>query len=571
MDGNTGTLSIIIIVLSVLGSLAVFLFGLKTMGDALQKLSGGLLSRTISSFASNRLKGFLSGFIVTGTIQSSTTVTVMLVSLINAGFFTLSQATTLMIGANVGTTTTAWLLSLLGFNKGLEIFIIPLMALTLPFIFRKNKKYRSIADLITGFVLIFTGFYFLLESLPTHEASRFVIAVANLSGSSIGTNLLYALTGILLAALIRSSSAASALTIVMCFDGWMSFENAIAMIIGENIGTTLTANLAARVATRPAKRLAAGHSILNITGAILFFILFHFIVDITDHLTTNILGLSPLASTKSTPIGLAIFHTGFNLIMAFLALILFTPFLKLTRIIIPVKANENQKTNLRYIDTGYLSMTDISLRQVQDEIKDFGLFISEMFALVTDYLSEKKDSNFIKIQKKLVKMEDRADAREVIISNYLTRLAVNGLTETSSRKVSSMLKIIDEIESIGDQCMQLEKVIRLKNEAKAWMNPEMRDQILKMFSLVKEAIVNMNVNLGREYSPGILIKASELEIRINDARDKFITVNRKNIEEGQYSYQHGAYFDDIANHCEKIGDHIININQAIASNIKSNQ
>ncbi|HLN53091.1 MAG TPA: Na/Pi symporter [Lentimicrobium sp.] len=568
MHDIPGNQNIIFVILSVLGSLTIFLYGMKTMGEALQKLSGGLLSRTFSSLASNRSKGFFSGLLVTGTIQSSTAVTVMLVSLVNAGFFTLSQGMSLMIGANVGTTATAWLLSLLGFHKGLEVILIPLMAFSLPFLFRKNKKYRSISELITGFVLIFTGFYFLLESLPTQQASRFVSAVAELSGSSIGTNLLYTFTGILLASLIRSSSAASALTIVMCFDGWMSFENAIAMIIGENIGTTLTANLAARIATRASKRLAAAHTLFNIAGAVIFFVMFHFAVKMTDQFTTGIIGLSPLINVKATPVGLAIFHSGFNIVMALIALIAFIPFKKLTEVIIPVNENEDQKANLRYIDTGYLSMTDISLRQVQDEIKDFGIYITEMFALITDYLAEKKDDKFIKIQKKLTKMEERADAREVIISNYLTKLAANGLTETSSRKLSSMLKIIDEIESIGDQCMQLERVIRLKNEAKAWMTPEMREQILKMFSLVREALENMNTNLSKTYSPGILIRASELEIRINDARDNFIAVNRKNIENGQYSYQHGSYFADVANHCEKIGDHIININQAIATNIK---
>lgn len=570
MNGTANLIEITGIVLSVLGSLALFLFGMKTMSEALQKLIGGQLRKSFSLMASNKAKGFLTGFLVSGTIQSSTAVTILLVSFINVGFLTLYQALPVMIGANVGTTVTAWLITLLGFHSGLSLYLLPLMAFTLPLLFRKNKKYRFIAELITGFVLIFTGFYFLQESLPSINAgSGFVESISTLSFSNLGTDLIYTLLGVVLTILIRSSSAATALTMVMCFNGWMNFENAAAMIIGENIGTTLTANMSARFTTNPSKRLALAHSLFNIIGAVLFFIFFKYLVDATVKLTTSIYGYSPSDYNYAIPVGLSIFHSGFNIIMAVLTFPFLKLFGKLPEMIIPLKQNESRKVSLKYIDTGYLSMNEMSLLQVQEEISNYGKQVAEMFSLIPDYLSEKREDKFTKLQRKIYKNEEKADAKEIIISNYLTRLGANGLTENASRKVSSMLKIIDDIESIADQCMQLEKSIRLKNEANAWLTPEIREKIFDMFRLVNEALENMNKNLAKNYTPGILIKATEIELKINNARDNFISFNNKNIELGDYTYQKGAFFTDIVNHCEKIGDHIINVNQAIATNIKS--
>jgi phosphate:Na+ symporter len=349
----------------------------------------------------------------------------------------------------------------------------------------------------------------------------------------------------------------------------MNFENAAAMIIGTNIGTTLTANIVARQAINPAQRLALAHTLFNVAGAILFFSFFRFSVTGTAQITEFVYGTSPMYSISAIPIGLAVYHTGFNIITGLLFLALLKPITSALQLLIPVKQNESRKMSLKYMETGYLSMTEMLLIQVQDEIVNYGKQISDMFSLIPEYLSEKRDEKFQKIQKKIFKFEDKADNKEVVISNYLTRLAVNSLTEAASRKVSSMLKIVDDIESIADQCVQLEKTIRLKNEAKAWLNPEMREQILKMFTLVHEAIENMNINLAKNYTPGILIKATEIELKINNARDNFLSINKKNIENGEYSYQNGALFAEIANYCEKIGDHVINVNQAIATNIKS--
>lgn len=570
MHQQTDIWEIVRIILSILGSLALFLYGMKTMSEALQKIGSEQLRKSFSSIATNKFKGFLSGFLVTGTVQSSTAVSLTLISFLNAGFFTLDQSLAILIGSNVGTTLTAWYITLIGFHSKVQIVLLPVMAFTLPLLFRRNRKYRYIAEFIIGFVLIFTGFYFLEELMPSiASGSGFASKFSILSRNTFGTNILFALSGIILTILIRSSSASTALTIILCYNGWMSFENAAAMIIGENIGTTLTANIAAMVATNQARRLALAHSVFNIAGAIIFFIVFRHIISYTSQISEVITGFPAIESSYAIPIGLALFHSLFNIVNAILAFTFFKYFKLLLKILIPVKPNEDRKSGLKYIDTGYLSMSELALMQVHDEILNYGNQISEMFALIPQYMLEKQTDKFQKIRKKIYKFEERADAAEVTISNYLTRLAANDLTESASRKVSSMLRIIDDIESIADQCMQLERAIREKNEAKAWMPPPLRELTLSMYAMIREAIENMNKNLSKNYSPGILVKATELELKINNARDNFMKVNREYIDKGEYSYQHGAYFSNIANHCEKIGDHIINVNQAIATNLKT--
>lgn len=570
MGNQVEFMNIALILLTILGSLSMFLYGMKTTGEALQRLGGDHLKDFVASIAPNKVKGLFSGFWITGAVQSSTAVTVMLVSFVNAGIFTLEQSLSILIGANVGTTITTWIIALIGFNPDFNLILLPILAFTLPLMFNKNKTFRFVAKLITGLVLIFTGFYFLNSSVSSIDNYPQILeAISSYSNNFFTTNLLYVVAGIVITIILRSSSAMVALTMVMCVHGWMSFENAIAMIIGENIGTTLTANIAARIANKQAKRIALGHTLFNVTGALIILIFFNSIVSVITGFTETVFGQFPTSNSAVVPFGLAVFHTLFNVI----TMVLFMPLLKwfklILELIIPVKPNEGKKSSLKYIDHGYLSMSEMSIIQVQKEILHYGEHVAIMFSLVSRYLLEKREDKFLKIQKKLNKLEDLADDKEVAISNYLTKVTVSGLTEVGSRKVRSMLKMIDDIESIADQCMLLEKTIRLKNEANAWLTPELREDILSLFELIKDSIDNMNYNLANDYRPGILVKANEIELRINNARGRFIEFNNKNVEEGKYSYQNGALFSDLANICEKIGDHVINVNQAIASNVKS--
>jgi len=559
----------ILLVLTILGSLTLFLFGMKLMSESLQRMGGNRLRNAFSSIASNRFRAITSGLLITGAIQSSSAVTVMLVSLMNAGIFNLSQGLGIMMGANIGTTVTAWLVSYFGFHLDFNIILLPVLGLALPLMFLHGSQKRSLGEFITGFALLFLGLQFMKSSLPEVTPDSMLVSyLSNITGSGLPAIVLFTGAGLLITLLIQSSSATITLTMVMCHNGWISYEAAAAMVLGENLGTTVTANLAAIIANRSAKRLALGHTLFNLFGAIWMIAFFSFFVRFSDAAATAITGYSPNENPLSTPIGLSVFHTSFNLLNT-LILVGFIPyFKKLLVLVIPLKENEKKNFRLKYFSPGFFGMSEISLLQAQEEIRMFGRHVAYMFSLIPDYLIEKREQKYLKLQKRISKCEEEADAIESEIRHYLTRTAESDLTQAGSRRISSMLKIIDDLESIADQCTQMERTINRKNAEKAWFTQEMRDGINSLFNLLKEAIENMNHNLSKDYRPGILAKAKETELKINEMRDRLLNENSRRIEQGEITYQHAAFFSGLVNQCEKLADHIINVNEAIASNVK---
>lgn len=559
----------IILILTILGSLTLFLYGMKLMSESLQKIGGNSLRGIFSFIASNRTRAIFSGLLVTAVIQSSTTVTVMLVSFTNAGLFTLTQALGLMIGANIGTTITAWLVSYFGFNFDLSIILLPILGLTLPFLFFPSSSKRSIGEFLIGFSILFLGLQFLKNSLPDISGNTQLLGmISGMSDFGIGSTMLFALAGIFITVVVRASSASIALTMVMCHNGWITYDAAVAMVLGENIGTTLTANIAAIVANRPAKRLALGHTLFNVFGSIWALIFFSFFVNLSADASAFITGYSPFENVDSVPVGLSVFHSGFNILNTLLLAGFIPLFKKLLEFLIPLKPNEKKSFSLKYINRGYLTLNEMSLLQAREEIHLFGKHVATMFSLIPEYLIEKREKKYLKLQKRIFKFEEQADEMEAEIRHYLTRTAEQDLTESGSRKISSMLKIIDDIESIADQCMQMERTINRKNAEKSWFTQEMRGDLHNLFSLIKDALENMNFNLSMDYRPGILAKAAETELKINELRDRLLFENNNRVERGEYSYQHAAYFTGLVSQCEKLADHVINVNQAIASNVK---
>ncbi|MBK6345184.1 MAG: Na/Pi cotransporter family protein [Bacteroidales bacterium] len=559
----------VVLILTILGSLTLFLYGMKLMSESLQKIGGNSLRGIFSLMASTRTRAVASGLVVTAVIQSSTTVTVMLVSFTNAGFFTLSQALGLMMGANIGTTITAWLVSYFGFNFDLSVILLPILGLTLPLLFFPSASKRSIGEFLVGFAILFLGLQFLKNSLPDISGNtRLLGMIAGISDYGIGSALLFALAGIVITVIVRASSATIALTMVMCHNGWISYDDAAAMVLGENIGTTLTANIAAIVANRSAKRLALGHTLFNVFGSTWVLVFFSFFVGLSADAARAITGYSPLQNIDAVPIGISVFHTGFNIINTLLLAGFIPLFKKLLEAIIPLKTNEKKSFSLKYINAGYLSLNEMSLLQAREEIYNFGKHVAYMYSLIPEYLIEKREKKFQKLRKQIYKCEEQADEMEAEIRHYLTRTAEQDLSESGSRRISSMLKIIDDIESIADQCMQMERTINRKNIENAWFTQEMRDDINNLFILLKEAIDNMNLNLSQDYRPGILAKASETELKINELRDRLLHENSLRVESGESSYQKASFFTSLVSQCEKMGDHIINVNQAIASNAR---
>ena len=510
-----------------------------------------------------------SGLVVTAVIQSSTTVTVMLVSFTNAGFFTLAQALGIMMGANIGTTITAWLVSYFGFNFDLSVILLPILGLTLPFLFIPSASKRSVGEFLIGFAILFLGLQFLKNSLPDISGNEELLKmISGISAYGMGSALLFILAGFVITVIVRASSATIALTMVMCHNGWITYDAAAAMVLGENIGTTVTANIAAIVANRSAKRLALGHMLFNIIGTVWVLIFFSFFVRLSASAALSITGYSPVDNVDSVPVGLSVFHSGFNILNTLLFAGFIPFFKKLLEIIIPLKVNEKKSFSLKYFNRGYLALNEMSLLQAREEIYNFGKHVAYMFSLIPEYLIEKREKKYLKLQKSIYKCEEQADEMEAEIRNYLTHTAEQDLTEAGSRKISSMLKIIDDIESIADQCIQMERTINRKNIENAWFTQEMRDDINDLFDLIKEAIDNMNVNLSQDYRPGILAKASETELKINELRDRLLHENNLRVERGESTYQKAAFFTNLVSQCEKLGDHIINVNQAIASNVK---
>lgn len=556
-------------ILTILGALALFLFGMKLMSEALQRFGGNRVRKLFSSIASNKYKAIFAGFLVTGLIQSSSAVTVMLVSFINAGFFSLIQGLGIMMGANIGTTVTAWLVTYFGFHFDFNIVLLPIMGLALPFLFMPTASKRAIGEFLLGFALLFLGLQFMKNAFPDMTSdSGLTTLISGISGDSPYSLLLFAGIGLVITFVIQSSSATIALTMVLSHNGWIGYEAAAAMVIGENIGTTITANIAAIMANRSAKRLALGHTLFNVFGALWMLIFFSFFIKISAQATAFITGQSPLQNPDAVPVGLSIIHSGFNIINTAILAGLIPYFKQLLEWIIPLRNNEKKNFRLKYFRSGFMTINEISLLQAREEILIFGKHISFMFNLIPEYLIEKRERKYEKLQKRIQKSEEQADEMELEIRYYLTRTAEQDLTEAASRKVSSMLKIIDDIESIADQCVQMEKTINRKNQEKAWFTQEMRDDLASLFSLVNEAIDNMNFNLSQEYRPGILAKSAELELKINALRDKLLNDNRIRVDKGEYTYQNAAFFNELVSQCEKLADHVINVNQAIASNAR---
>lgn len=564
-----GNFDTVIALLTLLGSLTLFLFGMKLMSESLQLFSGDRLRSIFSSIASNKVKAIAAGFLVTGLIQSSSAVTVMLVSFVNAGLFSLSQALGLMMGANIGTTVTAWLITFLGFKFEFTTILLPVLGLSLPLLFLPGARNRAAGEFLLGFAILFLGLQFLKNSLPgIDESSPIISIISSIAEQGTGKYLIYASAGLLITLVIQSSSATIALTFVICNQGYISYEAAAAMILGENLGTTITANLAAIVANRSAKRLALGHTLFNFFGLIWAFAFFGFLVKLSSDAASLITGNSPLLGKAPIPLGLSIFHTGFNLINTLLLFGLIPYFKKLLEKIIPLRNNEKKSYRLRYFKSRFLAMNEIDILQVHEEILNFGKLATAMFNLIPEYLMEKGDDKYEKLRKRIYKYEEQSDDIDRGITHFLTRISENNLSEANSRRITAMFKITDDIESIADQCIQMERTIQKKNEAKAWFSQEMRDELFSLFSLVNEALATMNENLSHEYRPGILAKAAENEIKINELRDKLLQKNKQRIETGENDYKYAEFYVELIKHCETLADHVINVNQAIASNTK---
>lgn len=549
--------------LKLIGSLGVFLYGMKLMSEALQKVAGERMRHILSAMTSNRIKGVITGILITAIIQSSSATTVMVVSFVNAGLLSLVESIGVIMGANVGTTVTAWLISILGFKVSMAEISLPMIGLCLPLLFSNKRSRKNWGELIIGFGLLFIGLEFLKNSMPNlDENPEMFTFLQEYADMGYASYILFMLIGTVLTILIQSSSATMALTLVMCANGWINFEIAASMVLGENIGTTVTANLAAMVANSTAKRAAFAHFLFNVFGVIWVLSIFPLFLGWIEALS-NAMGIgNPATSVEAVPMALSLFHTAFN-ISNVLILIWFTKLIaQFASKIIPTQETGDDAFKLKHIKIGLLSTPDTSLFQAKQEIILYGKNTKDMFHQVTECL-ELPGKDFEKKFEHLVKMEDESDNVEIEIANYLTKVSESKMTTENSQRIRAMFKIVSEIESIADSSLNLAKAINRRNDQNVIFPEELTNKLKHMFALVEDTLTTMCNNLNQEYKEVTAKKAYELEQAINDYRTILKQEHLIAIEEKRYDYPTGILYNDMFSECEKVGDYAINVTQAI--------
>jgi phosphate:Na+ symporter len=551
--------------LSLVGSLGMFLYGMKMMSEALQKVAGNKMRAILSAMTSNRFLGILTGFLVTSVVQSSSATTVMIVSFVNAGLITLKESIGVIMGANIGTTVTGWIITLFGFKVKISAYALPLIGVGLPFIFSKSGNRRSWGEFLIGFALLFLGLEYIKDSVPDINNNPELLSfLKNYTGNGFFTTLLFLAIGTILTVVIQSSSATMALTFVMCSQGWIEFSQAAAMVLGENIGTTITANIAASVGNLSAKRAARVHLIFNLVGVFWMLLVFNRFTGWIDSWVTQRGGISPSESPAAIPTALALFHTSFNLLNVLL-FVWFTPFIKTAaeRLVPQRDKDLDEEFRLKYITAGMLSTSELSILQGKKEIQFFAKHTTKMFGFFRRMIEEESDGKFNKLYSKVLKYEGICDKVEVEITNYLSQVSQNKLSELGRRRIRSMLKLSGDLESIGDSNYNLARSVNRMREKKIKFNTEAKEKLELIFNLVEESLSIMRENLQKDELVVSLNKARLVEDQINTYRNQLKAEHMDNLTNNVYSYEVGIFFNDLFSECEKLADYVINVSEAL--------
>ena len=566
-------------VFTLLGALGMFLYGMNLMSSGLQKAAGDRLRGLLSAMTSNPFKGVLTGLGITSVIQSSSATTVMVVSFVNAGLLTLAQAIGVIMGANIGTTVTAWLVSWLGFKADISILAVPLMLLGFLFSNSKRNQRQNIGELIVGFCLLFLGLSFMKESVPDlNETPQVLEFVKSWAGHGFGSVLIFLVFGTVLTLVLQSSSATMAITLIMLSMGFIPFNMACAMVLGENIGTTITANIAAAVGNTQAKRAAMSHTIFNVFGVIWALIFFKPFLALVGKVIEVVFGLpDPAAdgfavSGQNSPdataalYGLSMLHTLFNTINT-LILIWFIKFIEkaVTWVIKTPKNQENEVFRLKYISAGPLATPELATEQAFDEVIHFAQISRNGLAYAKAAISETNYDKFEELRGKLVKYEEISDRIEYEIATFLNAVSAGDISEETSMKIKAMYKIIGELESLGDSGESISRILSRKNSHKKVFDEPTLKRLDDMVNAVDNAYEAMLLNLKAAHE-GVLVNitnAYNAEDRINNLRNYFRDAEIEDVEGGRKNYLTSVYYMDIISELEKMGDFMINISQTL--------
>lgn len=599
--------------LGLLGAVGLFLYGMKVMSEGLQKAAGDRLRNILSAMTRNRFTGTVTGFFITALIQSSSASTVMVVSFVNAGLMTLAQSMAVIMGANVGTTFTAWIIALFGFKVDISAFALPLIGLAVPLLFSKKSKTKSIGEFTIGFAFLFMGLDMISKYVPDLQSNPEMFAfLQRYASMGFGSVLIFCLVGVVVTMIIQSSAAMFAITLIMCSKGWITFDLACALVLGSNIGTTVTPLLASMSGNVAAKRTAMGHLLFNLLGTIWTLAVFYPFVDLNSWITEEIgqgdpAGLynyvSNLQATDpgmynqvmaaglptddgvvlhhrsviaqmqvSVSFGLSIFHTVFNLINLSIMIWLTNVYVKIVEILVPAKHSGDDEFQLKFISAGILSASELNISQAEKEMHVFAERVGRMLPMARDLIHTKAGSDdFNRTYSRLEKYEEISDRMELEIANYLNRCAEGRLSNESKRRLTAMLSIDSEIESIADAMLGVGKILLRKQESGVHFNDEIYSNIDLMFGYVEKSVGGMlkvlsNLENVDEHD---IIACYNREREINNLRNQLRTANVANINGRHYEYQSGIYYMDIISTLEKAGDYIINVIDTIRDEFRN--
>ena len=549
--------------LRLIGSLGLFLYGMKIMSEGLQKFAGDSLRRILTAMTTNRVTGVLTGVLITALIQSSSATTVMVVSFVNAGLLTLTQSIGVIMGANIGTTVTAWLISALGFKVDIAAFSLPLLAFGIPLLFSGKSSRKSVGEFIFGFSFLFMGLQALKANAPDLGANPEMLAfVQNYADMGFFSIILFLFIGAILTMIVQASAATMAITLIMCANGWIDYQLGVALVLGENIGTTITANLAALTGNTQARRAALAHLAFNIFGVIWVLILFYPFTNAVSWFVTNVMRISDPSVAVSFK--LAAFHTAFNISNTFVMIWFVGLIEKTVCFLIKGKKDEDEEYRLRYITGGMLSTAELSILQARKEITLFGERTGRMLDMVKALFYEKNEDAFLKTYSRVEKYESISDRMEIEIANYLTCVAEGRLSSEGKEEIRIMLRAVSEIESIADSCNNMARSIKRRNEFKSIFTDEQNHNVDQMLALTEKALHRMIEILKKsELVRDDVNPSYNIENEINNYRNQLKIHNVEDINNKKYQYQDGVYYMDIIGEAEKLGDYVLNVVQAV--------
>lgn len=547
------------IFLKIIGSLALLIYGMKVMSEALQKMAGAQLRHILGAMTTNRFTGMLTGTFITCAVQSSSATTVMTVSFVNAGLLTLAQAISVIMGANIGTTLTAWIMSL-GFSVNLIDFVFPAFIVGLILIY--TRRHRYIGDFLFGIAFMFFSLVLLSQAgneLRLDNNPELVEFFKSFDTGSYLTIIIFLLIGTAITCVVQSSAAVMAITILLCSTGVLPIYLGIALVMGENIGTTITANLAALGANTQARRAAFAHLMFNVFGVVWVLVFFYPFVNMVCSLV-NYDPADGHAGAQKLSMVLAMFHTAFNVCNTFI-LIWFIPQMEkaVCRIIKMKRRDEDEDSRLRFISSGIMQTPELSVLEARKEITLFAERIQRMFSMVRDLLETNNDADFAKLFARIEKYESISDNMEIEIAKYLDNVSNAHLSDETKAKIRVMLREISEIESIGDSCYNIARSINRKIKGKEDFTEEQYQHLHQMFSLTNDSIAQMNVIISGRKDNLDVNRSFNIENEINNYRTQLKSQNINDVNDHKYTYAIGTMYMDIVSECEKLADYVVNV------------